>query len=219
MEEENRKAMADKKKKVKNGCIGSIFMHADGVDVVDGCRLHWWCCRWQCSTIDNIFDWPNVLQYWFGGASSASAAGMLTHNVHQVDLYVDLTACGRWVGSLLDGFCWTRTGERQATRRRTRYLKAVLRQEVGYFGLNMTNTAEVVTGIANDCFTIQEVISEKVPTLITRGVTFIGTCIAAFLILWRLAIVFFPFLSAAASYFNIWKSFTMSCKEGYGGLE
>ncbi|MBA0679374.1 hypothetical protein Goari_011145 [Gossypium aridum] len=187
MEEENRKAMADKKKKVKIGCIGSIFMHADGVDVVDGCRLHWWCCRWQCSTIDNIFDWPNVLQYWFGGASSASAAGMLTHNVHQVDLYVVLTACGRWVGSLLDGFCWTRTGERRATRMRTRYLKDVLRQEV--------------------------------PTLITRGVTFIGTCIAAFLILWRLAIVFFPFLSAAASYFNIWKSFTMSCKEGYGGLE
>ncbi|MBA0708656.1 hypothetical protein Golax_023753 [Gossypium laxum] len=139
---------------------------------------------------------------------------MLTHNVHQVDLYVVLTACGRWVGSLLDGFCWTRTGERQATRMRTRYLKAVLRQEVGYFDLNMTNTAEVVTGIANDCFTIQEV-----PTLITRGVTFIGTCIAAFLILWRLAIVFFPFLCAAASYFNIWKSFTMSCKEGYGGLE
>ncbi|KAK8282889.1 hypothetical protein V6Z12_D08G057300 [Gossypium hirsutum] len=102
---------------------------------------------------------------------------------------------------------------------RTRYLKAVLRQEVGYFDLNMTNTAEVVAGIANDCFTIQEVISEKVPTLITRGVTFIGTCIAAFLILWRLAIVFFPFLSAAASYFNIWKSFTISCKEGYGGLE
>ncbi|MBA0762620.1 hypothetical protein Gotri_012210 [Gossypium trilobum] len=102
---------------------------------------------------------------------------------------------------------------------RTRYLKAVLRQEVGYFDLNMTNTAEVVTGIANDCFTIQEVISEKVPTLIIKGVTFIGTCITAFLMLWRLAIVFFPFLSTAASYFNIWKSFTMSCKEGYGGLE
>ncbi|MBA0610211.1 hypothetical protein Godav_011082 [Gossypium davidsonii] len=187
MEEENRKATADKKKKVKNGCIGSIFMHADGVDM------------WLMGA------------GFIGGVADGSVAPLIMAECFTilVDLYEVLTACGRWVGSLLDGFCWTRTGERQATRMRTRYLKAVLRQEVGYFDLNMTNTAEVVTGIAYDCFTIQEVLSEKVPTLITRGVTFIGTCIAAFLILWRLAIVFFPFLSAAASYFNIWKSFTV----------
>ncbi|KAK6256080.1 hypothetical protein SCA6_017385 [Theobroma cacao] len=93
-----------------------------------------------------------------------------------------------------EGYCWTRTSERQATRMRTRYLKAVLRQDVGYFDLNVTATAEVVTSVSNDSLIIQEVISEKVPNLIARGVTSVGTYIAAFLILWRLALVVFPFV-------------------------
>ncbi|XWS40814.1 hypothetical protein CRYUN_Cryun17cG0027800 [Craigia yunnanensis] len=111
-----------------------------------------------------------------------------------VALSVIFTACGGWVGSFLEGYCWTRTGERQATRMRTRYLKAVLRKDVGYFDLNITSTAEVVRSVSNDSLIIQEVISEKVPNLIARGATFIGTYIAAFLILWRLALVVFPFL-------------------------
>ena len=45
---------------------------------------------------------------------------------------------------------------------RTRYLKAVLRQDVGYFDLNVTSTAEIVTSVSNDSLIIQEVISEKV---------------------------------------------------------
>lgn len=63
---------------------------------------------------------------------------------------------------LLEGYCWTRTGERQATRMRARYLKAVLRQDVGYFDLHVTSTAEVITSVSNDSLVIQDVISEKV---------------------------------------------------------
>ncbi|EOY03302.1 Uncharacterized protein TCM_018166 [Theobroma cacao] len=111
-----------------------------------------------------------------------------------VALSLILTACGGWCGCFLEGYCWTRTSERQATRMRTRYLKAVLRQDVGYFDLNVTATAEVVTSVSNDSLIIQEVISEKVPNLIARGVTSVGTYIAAFLILWRLALVVFPFV-------------------------
>jgi len=47
-------------------------------------------------------------------------------------------------------------------RMRTRYLKAVLRQDVGYFDLHVTSTAEIITGVSNDSFVIQDVLSEKV---------------------------------------------------------
>ena len=61
-----------------------------------------------------------------------------------------------------EGFCWSRTGERQSTRMRARYLKAVLRQDVGYFDLHVTSTAEVITSVSNDSLVIQDVLSEKV---------------------------------------------------------
>lgn len=62
----------------------------------------------------------------------------------------------------LEGYCWTRTGERQATRMRARYLKAVLRQDVGYFDLHVTSTSEVITSVSSDSLVIQDVLSEKV---------------------------------------------------------
>jgi ATP-binding cassette subfamily B (MDR/TAP) protein 1 len=62
----------------------------------------------------------------------------------------------------LEGYCWTRTGERQAARMRARYLKAVLRQEVAYFDLHVTSTSEVITSVSNDSLVIQDVLSEKV---------------------------------------------------------
>ena len=65
-----------------------------------------------------------------------------------------------------EGYCWTRTAERQASRMRARYLKAVLRQDVGYFDLHVTSTAEVITIVSSDSLVILDVISEKVRSLI-----------------------------------------------------
>uniref|UniRef100_A0A6N2KWM0 ABC transmembrane type-1 domain-containing protein n=1 Tax=Salix viminalis TaxID=40686 RepID=A0A6N2KWM0_SALVM len=95
---------------------------------------------------------------------------------------------------LKQGYCWTRTGERQATRMRKRYLQAVLRQEVGYFDLHVSSTAEIITGVSNDSFVIQDVLSEKMPNFLMNVSTFIGCYIMAFVLLWRLAIVMFPFI-------------------------
>ena len=66
------------------------------------------------------------------------------------------------MGFHLEGYCWARTAERQASRLRVRYLKAVLRQDVGYFDLHVTSTAEVITSVSSDSLVIQDVISEKV---------------------------------------------------------
>ena len=66
------------------------------------------------------------------------------------------------MSSIAEGYCWTRTAERQASRLRSAYLKAVLRQEVAYFDLNITSTAEIIASVSSDSLVIQEVISEKV---------------------------------------------------------
>lgn len=45
---------------------------------------------------------------------------------------------------------------------RSTYLRAVLRQDVGYFDLNVTITSEVITSVANDTLVIQDALSVKV---------------------------------------------------------
>ncbi|XVE68020.1 hypothetical protein DITRI_Ditri09bG0034800 [Diplodiscus trichospermus] len=182
-------AAATEKKKKKS--IRSIFMHADGVD---------YCLMGvgMIGAIGDGFFTPAVIYMagsMFNNVNGASAAQMmLIHNVNQVALTLVYLACGVWVASFLEGYCWTRTGERQATRMRARYLKAVLRQDISYFDLNVTSTAEVITSVSNDTLKIQEVISEKVPHFLSKAFTFLGSYIVAFLVLWRLAIVVFPFV-------------------------
>ncbi|CAN6448465.1 unnamed protein product [Victoria cruziana] len=112
--------------------------------------------------------------------------------INQNRLMLLYMACASWVASFLEGFCWTRTDERQASRMRVRYLKAVLRQDVGYFDLKVSSTSEVVTNVSNDSLVIRDVLSEKVPKLIMNVSTFIGSYIEAFVLLWRLALAAFP---------------------------
>ncbi|MBA0842084.1 hypothetical protein Goarm_001930 [Gossypium armourianum] len=76
---------------------------------------------------------------------------------------------------------------------RAGYLKAILRQDVGYFDLHVTSTAEVITSVSNDSLEIQDVLSEKVPNFLMNVAMFVGCYMVAFIMLWRLAIVGFPF--------------------------
>ncbi|GMI68434.1 multi-drug resistance 13, ATP-binding cassette B15 [Hibiscus trionum] len=191
---EDKKTMScNEAKKEKYGSIRSIFMHADGVDM-------WFMAAGFIGAVADGSAPPLMIYLAgrmfnnVGGFGSASSPDLLTHNVNQVALYIVLVACGGSLGCFLKGYYWTRTSERQAARMRTKYLKAVLRQDVGYFDLKKTSTAEVVTTVSNDSLVIQDVISEKVPRLITTGVTFIGSYMVAFLTLWRLALVVFPFI-------------------------
>jgi ABC-type multidrug transport system fused ATPase/permease subunit len=57
--------------------------------------------------------------------------------------------------------CWVITGERQAARIRSKYLKAILRQDVTFFDKE-TSTGEMVGRMAGDTVLIQDAIGEKV---------------------------------------------------------
>nr|CAB3449152.1 unnamed protein product [Digitaria exilis] len=95
----------------------------------------------------------------------------------------------------LEAYCWTRTAERQASRMRARYLRAVLRQDVEYFDLNAgggSTTSEVVTGVSNDSLAVQDALSEKVPNFVMNITMFVGSYAIGFVLLWRLALVALP---------------------------
>ncbi|KAK2967863.1 hypothetical protein RJ640_029857 [Escallonia rubra] len=184
--------MAEKKRHGFCVPLPSIFRHADGTDlflmtlgfigaVGDGVAMP--------VTLIMASKLVNNL-----GGSSITLAQNFTNNINKNALNLCYIACGQWVVCFLEGYCWTKTAERQASRLRERYLKAVLRQDVGYFDMHVTSTAEVITSVSSDSLIIQEVISDKVPVFVMNVATFVGAYVVAFALLWRLAIVGFPFV-------------------------
>ena len=91
-----------------------------------------------------------------------------------------------------EGYCWARTAERQASRMRARYLRAVLRQDVEYFDLNAGSTSEVITSVSNDSLVVQDVLGEKVPNFVMNCSMFVGSYAVGFALLWRLTLVALP---------------------------
>ncbi|KAB2613956.1 ABC transporter B family member 15-like [Pyrus ussuriensis x Pyrus communis] len=177
---------------MKVGSMRSIFMHADGVD-----RLL--MILGLFGSLGDGFSTPLVLLITSKlmnniGGSPTSAQDAFLHNINKNAVALLYLACGGFVCCFLEGYCWTRTGERQAARMRVRYLKAVLRQDVGYFDLHVTSTSEVITSVSNDSLVIQDVLSEKLPNFLMNSSMFFGSYIAAFIMMWRLAIVGFPFV-------------------------
>ncbi|KAI3409392.1 uncharacterized protein J3R85_019399 [Psidium guajava] len=183
------------KMKMKKGwwsSMGSVFMHADGVDK---CLMVFGFI----GTVADGFSTPLVLFVTsqlmndIGSASSLDPA-KFRHAMNRNALVLLYIACGLMFACFLEGYCWTRTGERQAARMRARYLRAVLRQDVTYFDMHVTSTSDIVTSVSSDSLVIQDVLSEKVPNFLVNVSLFVGTYIAAFIMLWRLAIVGFPFV-------------------------
>ncbi|KAK7815873.1 abc transporter b family member 15 [Quercus suber] len=73
---------------------------------------------------------------------------------------------------------------------RVEYLKAVLRQEVGYFDTNAaTSTSfKVISTISSDAHIIQVTIADKIPNCLAHLTSFILSLTVAFLPSWRLAV-------------------------------
>ncbi|KAJ0043447.1 hypothetical protein Pint_19371 [Pistacia integerrima] len=176
--------------KRKKGSVLSIFKHADGVDML---LMALGFIGAVCDGFTGplvVFVMGEVMNNF--GTASTDNNELFIHNINKNSVYMLYIACGRWLAGFLEGYCWTRTGERQATRTRAKYLKAVLRQDVEYFDLHVTSTAAVITSVSNDTLVIQDVISEKLPNFLVNAATFIGSYVVAFLMSWRLTIVIFP---------------------------
>ncbi|KAJ7520451.1 hypothetical protein O6H91_19G006400 [Diphasiastrum complanatum] len=92
------------------------------------------------------------------------------------------------VASFSEVASWMCTGERQATRIRGMYLKAILRQDITFFDVE-TNMREVTGTMSRDTILIQAAIGEKVGTFVRLVTTFLGGFFIAFIEGWKLTLV------------------------------
>ncbi|KAH7547039.1 hypothetical protein FEM48_Zijuj01G0264700 [Ziziphus jujuba var. spinosa] len=94
------------------------------------------------------------------------------------------------VGAYLEITCWRLVGDRSAQRIRTEYLRAVLRQDVGFFDTE-TTTGDIMHGISSDVAQIQEVMGEKMAHFINNIFTFICGYAVGFIRSWKVSLVVF----------------------------
>ncbi|KAA8549016.1 hypothetical protein F0562_000700 [Nyssa sinensis] len=108
--------------------------------------------------------------------------------VSKVSLKFVYLALGNGVAAFLQVACWMVTGERQAARIRSLYLKTILRQDVAFFDKE-TNTGEVVGRMSGDTVLIQDAMGEKVGKFIQLVSSFVGGFVIAFIKGWLLTLV------------------------------
>ncbi|KAF5185796.1 Abc transporter b family member [Thalictrum thalictroides] len=108
--------------------------------------------------------------------------------VSEVALKFVYLAIGAGIASCLQVACWMVTGERQAARMRSLYLKTILRQDIGFFDTE-TNTGEVIGRMSGDTVLIQDAMGEKVGKFLQLFATFVGGFVIAFTKGWLLALV------------------------------
>ncbi|KAF2937625.1 ABC transporter B family member 19 [Oryza sativa Japonica Group] len=131
-------------------------------------------------------------------------------DVKQISVYMAFLAAVVVVGAYLEITCWRIIGERSALRMRREYLKAVLRQEIGFFDTEVS-TGEVMHSISGDVAQIQEVMGEKIPGFVHHVFTFVFGYVVGFAKSWRIALAVFAVTPAMMAC-------GMAYKAIYGGL-
>ncbi len=105
---------------------------------------------------------------------SSSSLNVLSDDLHKV--FFDIRAF--WGGEYFVVYstevaCWMQTGERQSARIRTKYLRAMLAQDIAFFDKD-ASTGEIVSRISNDTLVVQEAIGEKVHVTLFSSFFWVG---------------------------------------------
>ncbi|KAL2251159.1 UNVERIFIED_CONTAM: putative ABC transporter B family member 8 [Sesamum indicum] len=169
-----------------------LFRYADGLDVLlmllgtfgaigDGMSTN--CLLIYVSRLFNSLGF---------GKSSPEDHGNFMDEVVKCSLFYVYLGIAVTAVAFMEGYCWSKTSERQVLKIRYKYLEAVLRQEVGFFDSQEATTSEIINSISKDTSLIQEVLSEKVPIFFMNMSMFItGLGFSAYFS-WRLSLVAFP---------------------------
>lgn len=110
-------------------------------------------------------------------------SGVLAHYV----LYFVYLAIGEFVLVYFATVLFIYTGEHITAAVREEYLRAILRQNIGYF--DNLGAGEITTRITADTNLIQEAISEKVSLTLTGIATFVAAFVIAYAKYWKLALI------------------------------
>ncbi|CAL4954975.1 unnamed protein product [Urochloa decumbens] len=120
----------------------------------------------------------------FGGATTET----ILDRVIKVVLNFVYLGIGTGVAGFLQVSCWTVTGERQATRIRSLYLKSVLKQDIAFFDVELT-TGQAVSRMSGDTVLVQNAIGEKVGKFLQLISNFVGGFVVAFVKGWLLSLI------------------------------
>ncbi|KAK8992619.1 hypothetical protein V6N11_048694 [Hibiscus sabdariffa] len=131
-------------------------------------------------------------------------------DVQMICQFMSLLAAIVVVGAYLEITCWRLVGERSAQRIRTKYLRAVLRQDISFFDTEV-GTGDIMHGISSDVAQIQEVMGEKMAHFVHHVFTFICGYAVGFKAAWKVALVVF-------SVTPVMMSCGIAYKAIYGGL-
>ncbi|KAL3528555.1 hypothetical protein ACH5RR_007877 [Cinchona calisaya] len=94
------------------------------------------------------------------------------------------------IGAYMEITCWRMVGERSAHRIRSQYLRAVLRQDIGFFDTDIS-TSDIMHGISSDVALIQEVMGEKMAHFVHHIFTFICGYAVGFIRSWKISLAIF----------------------------
>ncbi|CAA3012788.1 ABC transporter B family member 8 [Olea europaea subsp. europaea] len=127
-----------------------------------------------------------------GYGNSPKNQGNFMNEVEKCSLYFVYLGLAVMAVAFMEGYCWSKTSERQILKIRYKYLEAVLRQEVGFFDSQEATTSEIINSISKETCLIQEVLSEKVPKFLMNMSAFISGLAFSAYFSWRLSLVAFP---------------------------
>ncbi|KAA8534925.1 hypothetical protein F0562_029859 [Nyssa sinensis] len=173
--------------------IAVIFRYADWVDILlmllgtlgaigDGMSTN--CLLVYVSHLFNSLGYGKTQQN----------HGNFMDDIEKCSLYFVYLGLAVMVVAFMEGYCWSKTSERQVLKIRYKYLGAVLRQEVGFFDSQEATTSEIINSISKDTSLIQEVLSEKVPIFLMNTSVFISGLAFSTYFSWRLSLAAFPAL-------------------------
>ncbi|KAK4408292.1 ABC transporter B family member 11 [Sesamum angolense] len=131
--------------------------------------------------------------------------GRVVNEVSKVSVKFVYLALGAGTAAFSQMACWMITGERQAVRIRNLYLRAILRQDIGYFDKE-TNTGEIVERLSTDTVILQDAMGEKIGKFLQLSASFLGGFVIALIQGWLLTLVLLsaiPLLVISAAFMTV----------------
>ncbi|KAI3913825.1 hypothetical protein MKW92_001387 [Papaver armeniacum] len=185
--------MNNSSSKEESKSLAVIFRYADWIDVLlmvlgtigavgDGMSTNW------------LLVFASRLMNSLGYGKTTQNNGNFMTEVEKASLHFVYLGLAVLVVCFMEGYCWSRTSERQVLRIRYKYLESILRQEVGFFDSQEATTSEIINSISKDTSLIQEVLSEKVPLFLMHTSAFISGLAFSMYFSWRLALLAFPLI-------------------------
>jgi ATP-binding cassette subfamily B (MDR/TAP) protein 1 len=151
----------------------------------------------------------NLTQIFNDFIVNGSSPDEFQRSVDHNTLYFVYLGVGVGVTTYIHTFLNADRGEVIAARFRKRYLKAVLRQNIGYF--DHIGAGEVTSRVTTDITLIQDGISEKIGITFSGFATFISAFVISFIKSWKLTLILLSCVAVMLFNIGITTYFLIKC--------